>query len=76
MFKKRVISYEVVDLPRADLVTVAEAAELTGLSMPGVIRAVERGQLTEFVDEAAGYHGRRLLLRVEVEHYQRGRVVA
>lgn len=70
-FKKRVVKYEPVDVDLAQLVPLAEAARMLDMSMPGVIRAIERGSLTEIVDDAAGYHGRRLLLRSEVEKMAR-----
>jgi hypothetical protein len=76
MFQKRVITYETVDLQREELATLAEAVEITGLSMPGLISAINRGQLTEVIDQQAGYHGRRLLLRAELGKFQHGRVVA
>jgi hypothetical protein len=76
MFQKRVVSYEAIELARDDLATMAEAAKITGLTMTGLINAVERGQLTEIVDTEAGYHGRRLLLRAELVKFAHGRVVA
>jgi hypothetical protein len=74
MLQKRVVTYEPITIERADLVTLAEAVRITGLTSPGLIRAVERGQLTEIIDTDAGYHGRRLLLREEVERFRHGRV--
>ena len=65
-YKIWVTDYQPVDLSREDVVTIAEAAKALGLTMPGVIRAIERGVLTEVIDDNASYHGRRLLLRAEV----------
>lgn len=76
MFQIKKISYEDVELDRADLVTLAEAGRMTGLTMPGIASAISRGQLTEIIDPDAGYHGRRLLLRSEVVNFKHGRVVA
>jgi hypothetical protein len=72
-YKVRVTDYKPVNLKEEDLMTVAEAAKTLGLSMPGVIRAIERGTLTEVIDENAGYHGRRLLLKTEVKRLARER---
>ena len=72
-YKLRVTGYKPVHLTEEDLMTVAEAARTLGLSMPGVIRAIERGTLTEVIDENASYHGRRLLLKAEVKRLARER---
>ena len=74
-FKMRKITYVDVDIDRSKLVSLAEAAEITGVSLPGVIRAIERGALTEIIDEDAGYHNRRLLIRDEVEEFKKRREI-
>lgn len=45
-----------------------EARDLTGLTYPGLVRAVERGVLTELIDQtrAGTSRSRRWLLRAEV----------
>ncbi len=72
-YKKRVTTYVEVDVQPGELVTLADAAKMLDMSMPGLIRAIERGALTEIIDEEAGYHGRRLLLPAEVERFKRER---
>ncbi len=56
-----------------DVMTISEAARVLGMTMPGVIRAIERGALTEVKDDSASYHGRRLVLRGEIERLVRDR---
>jgi len=75
MLQIKKVIYENIDVDRADLVTLAEAVRITGLTLPGISNAIARGQLTEIIDSSAGYHGRRLLLRSEVERFEHGRVV-
>jgi hypothetical protein len=72
----RKVVYESVDVDSGDLVTLSVAARLTRMSMPGLVKAVERGRLTEIIDDSADYHGRRLLLRREVEAFAARRGVA
>lgn len=72
-FKMRKTTYVDVDIDRSKLVSLSEAAEIIGMSLPGVIRAIERGALTEIIDEDAGYHNRRLLVRSEVEEFKKTR---
>jgi len=62
-----------IDIDRPKLITLTEAADIIGMSLPGVIRAIERGALTEIIDEDAGYHNRRLLIRDEVEEFKKAR---
>lgn len=63
------VNYERIDLEREELMTVTEAANALGLTLPGVIAAIQRGVLTEVIDEEAAnpQRERRLLLRSEVE---------
>jgi len=63
----KVTDYRPVDLIESDVMPIAEAAKKLGMTMPGVIRAIERGALTEVIDDDASYHARRLVLRKEVE---------
>jgi hypothetical protein len=53
----------------AELCSLREARALIGLTYPGLIRAIERGVLTELVDptKAGTFRCRRWLLRAEVE---------
>lgn len=71
--KMRKTTYVDVDIDRSKLITLTEAAEIIGMTLPGVIRAIERGTLTEIIDEDAGYHNRRLLIRDEVEEFKKTR---
>jgi len=61
--------YESIEIDPADLITIKDAAELLGLTMPGVVAAIQRGAFTEVINEDAvnPQKGRRLLLRAEVE---------
>lgn len=67
VFEVRLVSYVPWSGDPAELVTLAQAAEISGLTMPQLIHSIERGALTEVVNRKAGYHGRRMLLRAEVE---------
>lgn len=40
-------------LEREDLLSIKDAAEALGMTMPGVIAAINRGELTEVVDDDA-----------------------
>lgn len=53
-----------------ELIAIADAAKLLGVRIVRLSHAIERGVLTEVVDSEAGYHGRRKLLRSEVEQYR------
>jgi hypothetical protein len=55
--------------------SISEAARELGMSMAGVIRAMERGELKEIIDEEALYHRKRLVLRSEVAKFKRKRAV-
>lgn len=66
-YQKKVTVYQPTDLSQKEVMSVADAARALNMTMPGVIRAIERGVLTEIVDDEASYHNRRLLLRSEVE---------
>jgi hypothetical protein len=70
MFTVREVKYVPWGGNPADLVTLAEAAKITGLTLPGLIRAVERGVLTEVINAEAKVQGRRMLVRAEVEAFQ------
>ena len=61
--------YEPADVAEEELITIKEAAEALGLTMPGVIAAIQRGVFTEIINREAvnPQKGRRLLLRSEVE---------
>jgi hypothetical protein len=70
MLQIRVVKYTPWNGNRSELVTLAEAAQITGLTLPGVVNAVARGVLTEIIDDREVFHGRRLLIRAEVEAFQ------
>lgn len=67
--QKRVVGYETVSVEADDLLSLSQAAQVMGLTIPGVIAAIQRGELTELVDPNAEYQqqGRRFVLREEVE---------
>jgi len=67
MYKIREVTYQEIDIDRGQLMTMAEAGRMLGITLSGVISAIERGGLTEIVDDEARFHGRRLLLKSEVE---------
>jgi hypothetical protein len=54
-----------------ELITLAEAAEMRGVSIPAMSQAVKDGRLTRYVDPNAGARqGRTLVSRAEVEAMQ------
>jgi hypothetical protein len=68
-FQVREIVYKDRDFLPGELITITEAAELIGLSPQGIISAINRGALTEVIDN--NYHhgrinSRRLIIRAEV----------
>lgn len=67
MYKVRRIIYEEKEIDRDELVTIAEASEILDISIQGVGSALNRGEFTEVIDPYARFHGKRLLLRSEVE---------
>lgn len=69
-YKVRRVVYEDVAVDPNELVTLAYAARILGMSKPGVINALERGMLTEIIDDERTYHGRRLILKSELVTYQ------
>ena len=71
---EKVIEYRPSKVDRSELITVAEAARLLGMNTrTGVINAMNRGRLQEFVDDQASYHARRLVRRSEVEAWAAAR---
>lgn len=66
MVKKRVVEYVEVS-PPGDLITLAEAARRSGLSLSGVRALIFDGRVSEYIDESAVFHGRRLVSLSEVE---------
>jgi len=71
---KRVVC-EDVDVDPDDVMSIKAASRILGLSLPGVIAAINRGTLTELVDPEARnpYRDRRFVLRSEVEALLRER---
>lgn len=71
----RQITYEPAELGPEELYSMREAAELIGISLPALCGAMDRGQLTEVVDNEATnyYRGRRYAIRAEVAEYARAR---
>jgi hypothetical protein len=68
MLKIKVITYQPVKIDREKLVTLAEAVRITGMSKQGIVSAMERGRLTEIIDDTKTYHGHRLYVRSEIEN--------
>jgi len=66
-YKIKVTGYQTANLTERDVMPISEAARVLDMTMPGVIRAIERGALTEVIDDNAAYHGRRLVFRKEIE---------
>jgi hypothetical protein len=66
-YKIKVTDYQTAYLTERDVMSISEAARVLDMTMPGVIRAIERGALTEVIDDSAAYHGRRLVFRKEIE---------
>ena len=66
--QKKGTTWTDVDLDPALIITVKQARDLTGLTYPGLVRALERGILTELIDptRAGTRSRRRYLLRTEV----------
>lgn len=65
----RVVKYVPVTVEESEMMTIAQAAALLGLDEGAVRANIARGALTEYVNGGKSYHGRRLLLRSEVEGY-------
>lgn len=65
----RRVVYEPVEVDEGDLVSVVDAARRLGITMPGVIAAINRDELAEVVDEEAPHRrqNRRFVLRSSVE---------
>ncbi len=73
MLQKRTIVYEPIEIARADLMTIQDAARALGISHTAIILRIERGGLTMILDEAApSRQGRRLVLRAEVDALRGG----
>jgi hypothetical protein len=52
-----------------ELITIADAAELRGVSVQAISQAVDGGRLTAYIDpDATQRQGRRLVSKSEVEH--------
>jgi hypothetical protein len=67
--KKKMVTYEEVDVERDELMTISEASQELEMSVPGVVAAINRGALTEYIDESQRFHGKRLVSRQEVARY-------
>jgi hypothetical protein len=64
----RMVSRAYLWLKRDELITLAEAAEMRGVSIPAMSQAVKDGRLTRYVDPNAGSRqGHTLVSRAEVE---------
>lgn len=69
MYTVKRVHYERIEPSPADLITIKQAADALGLTIPGVVAALNRGRFTEIINEDAPnpQRERRLLLRSEVE---------
>ena len=65
----RRIQYEEGEFDIEEVMTLKEASEVLGLSLQSVINQVNRGRLTELVDEDSihAFRNRRYVLRSEIE---------
>ena len=64
----RTVYEDAPHLQPEDVLTLAEAAKLLGVSVQAVAQALDRGALTTVIDpDAPSRQGRRLVLRAEVE---------
>lgn len=74
------VTYEEIDLDREDLMTVSEAAKTLGITIQGVIAAIQRDRMSEVIDNEAAHsqQERRLLLRSDVvfEQHRRAQSMA
>lgn len=67
-FKIRRVVYEVVEVEPRELMSIANASRVLGMTIDGVRSAIDRGKLTVFIDpEALEQRYRRFVLRSEVE---------
>jgi len=63
-----------IDLPANEVMTIAQAARLLGVYTQAVSLALDRGDLTLLIDrQAPKRQGRRLVLRREIEAWQKRR---
>jgi hypothetical protein len=71
----RQVIYSEADVKEEELMPMKEAATALALTLPGLVRAIERGQLTEYIDSSrqGARKGRRYVLRKEVEEWQNRR---
>lgn len=73
--KIRKVIYEEINIDRARLITLSEAARQLGMTLQGVSHAIDRGELAEIIDEHAPYQGRRLVELSEVAVYAERRAL-
>ncbi len=76
MYQIRKVTLVPANLAPGDLMTITEAADYLEMSKPGVISAIERGKLTEVLDDKNRYQytrTRRLVIRSEVVKFKRER---
>jgi hypothetical protein len=65
------ITYEDVDLDPDELMTLTEAAKELGASLRTVKSNAEAGRMTLVLDNSKSYHGRKLVLKKEVEEWKK-----
>jgi hypothetical protein len=73
---QKVTKYEPVQVDQGQLMTIAEAAIMLGITGAGVRSAMDRGELHEYIDDERTWQGRRLVMRAEVEKLAENRVDA
>jgi hypothetical protein len=74
VLEERKVVYIKSDYVESDLVTLKVAADMLGMSLPGVIQMIYRGQLTEVVNQLnPDHHGRRMVPLHQVTALMRDR---
>lgn len=74
-YLKRTTQYSPISLDPGEVITIADAARLLGVSIPTVTIRVQKGLMTQIIDSGTPNprNGRSLLLRSEVETWRRQR---
>jgi len=69
MFQVKTITYEEREFQPDELITIAEAARMLGMTVQGVGSMINRGVLTEVLAPVKSriYQNRRMIVRAEVE---------
>jgi len=72
MYMLKQVAYQVIEVDPGELFSMSEASQELGISVVGVVRAIERGKLREVLDaERMGkQQGRRFVFREDVAQYK------